>query len=49
MEFPMLKKIRALWALVLAAAIVHAQTCRWDATAPFCIGSCGGGKSEAMT
>jgi hypothetical protein len=30
----------------LTAPLAIAQSCRWDGTAPFCSGSCGGGETE---
>jgi hypothetical protein len=36
----------AFASLALDTLHAHAQSCRWDGTAPFCSGECGGGETE---
>jgi hypothetical protein len=41
-------KLMIAAALLGAAALTQAQTCRWDGTAPFCSGECRAGESESF-
>lgn len=41
-----LKMMFAGLALFFSASVAYSQSCRWDGTAPFCNGSCGGNEME---